>query len=199
MSNIVKSLFIILSVMVMIAGCQSSPVTVSKAEEDALFDKKFLDEMRREVLGISEDEEIDYDLFSSIREIIIENDKGKTEYILDDWVTPATLSFHIKDISYLILFDEVHSIQIYFLPTNIIPDFSTLEKLNYILLYDCDVQSIDGLKYSYQLTHLSIFNSYSDAVRLKDLYKISNLRSLEEIFITHSLIVILLSLHQSAP
>ena len=153
----------------------------------AILDKNLLDEMRREVLGIGEDEEIDYELFKSITEITIENNKGETEYNLGIHEQPP-LTYHIQDISYLILFENVSLVQIYDVPITTIPDLTVLKKLNILLFSGCDVQSIDGLKNLKNITHLSIYNSTPNAVHIEDLYKIGNLGNLTEFFVRNALI-----------
>jgi len=207
--NAKAAIFLLITVcfLLMISGCTSAPshfsgeneenelnevngsTDIANGEDDTSFllpDKELLDEMRREVLGISEDEEIDYALFKSVRKIIIENKKGKTEYIQELYYQ-APISFHIKDISYLILFENVYNIQIFDIPVIIVPDLSALDQVNRIFFSRCEIQSIEGLKNMKNLQFLSIYNE-KDAVHLEDLYKISNLGNLEELYISGAIL-----------
>ena len=207
--NANAAIFLLITVcfLLIISGCTSAPSHFSGENEEnelngvngstdvangeketpiLLPDKELLDKMRREILGIDENEVIDYEIFDDVIDIIIENAEGKTEYSLSNGDT-SPLSFHIQDISYLLVFENLWIAQIYDLPIFSVPDLSALRNLKHINFSNCSIRSLEGLKNVKSLENLYI-NNFSEEIHIEDLFKISNLENLKELSIVGALL-----------
>ena len=145
------------------------------AEQDAL------DAMRREVLNISANDAIDYELLASVEYITIHHQNQTTVYFR---LNPGgdndrfEIPHHIVDISYAMVFPNLRSLDARNLPVNEIPDLSPLENLQDIHFVNSGIKSLSGLEGVKSLTHFSIHRNDGNRIENLDILADFPLRSL---------------------